>query len=390
MSNPFRSALFACAAALLAGAASAAVVAYDYVTLEVPDGWSRLDERAMAVFASPDGALTVTVLTRLGDDDPDDALESFVEAAEAGDRAAARGEAEEVHEEPFELWRQETATRLSDGRIVRRLYESADAAGTATIVAVSGEQAAWDRDGADARAMLASLFVAAPDAAPPPALAVDALPGDGGIEGLYMATGRRSFLAAATRAWTEGERTEVLLFDPLGEVYRGAPRRLDATAFEACAGAQAWRCGRYRIEGAEINLRWADGTTERRTFAEDGVELRLGGRSYRRAPARGANPEGLYEARDDFNAGLAGAAGAKASVRFQDDGRILIEGFESFRAAHAGGFASGASAGGRFKVDGRSMSLVYVRGASEVLGFAEFPDSDGALILLGGMVFERR
>ena len=387
MSTPLRKLIGALAAAtLLAGAASATVVAYDTVTLDVPDCWTRLDERGMASFASADGGLTLTVLTRRGDDDPDDVLDAFVEAAEAGETAGERSEPEEVREDPFELWRQETATATADGRAYRRIYVAAAAGGSATVAVLSGEQAAWALNGTEGRRILDSLFVAPPDVAPPSAPPVEPLPGDGGLEGVHAASTRRSYLAWPALAWTEAERLDLLLFDPLGEVYRGAPPRFDASAFERCGGPDAWRCGRYRIEGGEIALRWGDGTSERRAFAREADGLRIGGRLYASAPPRAPAPEGRYEARDLFNAGL-GSAGA---LRFLEDGQIALEGFRTFKDAAESGFRSGLSAGGRFKLAGAEITVVYASGGSEVLGFARLPGEDGERLLIGGMVFERR
>jgi hypothetical protein len=352
---------------------------YAYIQFDLPDGWIRLDETQYGAFASPDGALTVSLVARLGDDDAEDTLEAFVARAET-DETVERGEPQQLSDDPIDVWRQETTATAKDGRLFRRLYTSAAPGDVATVIVVSGEPVAWAAHGEAARALLASLRLTAPNAAERVSSALEEQPGEGGLDGVYVAKGKRDALAAGKLAWGTEDRIALLYFDPLGDVYRGPASLFDVAAFDRCDGDAAWRCGRYRIEGNEIALRWRDGTTERRAFARSESGLTIGAGAYRAADLTGVpGPSGAFVLKDVFN-----QAYPQAVVRFLEDGKFVLEGVDSLRRP---AFGEGRTAAGKFRLASRTMTLVYANGASEVVGFARLPSDEGSEILLGGMLF---
>jgi hypothetical protein len=375
------------AALAFTGAASAGPVAYDYTRFELPDGWVRNDEQRYASFSPAGGGVTVSIFTRFGDDDAEGTLEDFVERSETGEESLSRSEAEDISNDDFDVYRQETRARDKEGRIIRRFYLAADKDDRGTVIAIEGDEANYVRVEKEARAIVTSLTLV--DDEPATVRDLEEKAGEGGLDGFYVSGGARGFFDVATMGWAYGERPEALTFDPLGGVYRGPPARFDIDIYNSCTGETAWRCGRYRIEGSVLALRWADGTIERLPFAQDGDAIRLGDRVYRPAPGGGASPSGAFAFTDAFNTGdwpqkdEDGNAIAY-SIRFLDDGQFQLQGVSAFRTPRV---AAGQAATGRFKIDGHSVTLVYTNGASEVLGFARFPAEGGERLLIGGKVF---
>jgi len=371
----------------LGGAAHAQNAAFDYTRFVLPEGWVRNDEQRYASFSPAGGGVTVSILTRYGDDDAEDTLEDFVARTEKGEESLSRSEPEDISNDDFDVYRQETRSRDGDGRVIRRFYLAADKNDRPTVIAIEGDEANYGRIEKEARGIVQSLTLVddAPQAVEdPPDRA-----GEGGLDGFYIAGGKRGFLDVATMRWAYGERPEALYFDPLGQVYRGAPARFDIDVFNSCAPPTAWRCGRYRIEGDTIALRWADGTTERRSFTQDGEMLRIGDRDFRPAPGGGGSPAGGFALVDAFNTGDwpqkdGDGEAISYSIRFLDDGQFQLQGVSAFRSPRVD---AKTWVSGRFKIDRHSVTLVYASGASEVLGFARFPASDGERLLIGGKVF---
>lgn len=385
MRRGLRLAAFALA---LAGTAAAEPAAYDYARFVLPEGWVRNDEQRYASFSPSGGGVTVSILTRFGDDDAESTLEDFVERSEQGETSLSRTEPEDISNDDFDVFRQETRSRDGGGRVIRRFYLAADKDDRGTVIAIEGDEANYGRVEAESRAIVSSLTLLGDE---PPALhELEDKPGEGGLDGFYISGGARGFLDVSTMRWAYGERPEALYFDPLGGVYRGAPARFDIDVFNSCVAETAWRCGRYRIEGQSLALRWADGTTERWPFAQDGETIRMGDRVFRPAIGGGA-PNGAFAMRDAFNTGDwpktdADENAISYSIRFLDDGQFQLQGVSAFRNARVG---AGRSSSGRFKIDGRSLTLVYASGASEVVGFARFPSEDGEAFLIGGRVFAK-
>lgn len=375
------------AAVALASVASAESAAYDYARFTLPDGWVRNDEKRYASYSPAGGGVTVSLFTRFGDDDAEDTLEGFVERSEAGDESLERSEPEDISNDDFDVYRQTTRSRDADGRIVRRFYLAADKDDRGTVVAIEGDEANFVRLEAEARAIVASLTLV--DGGAPAPAALEEKAGEGGLDGFYLAEGKRGYLDVATMRWSYGARPEGLYFDPLGGVYRGAPERFDIDVFNACSGETAWRCGRYRIEGETLALRWSDGSVERRAFVRDGDAVRLDDKVFRPATGGSAPPNGAFAFMDAFNTGDWPQTDGDGetigySIRFLDDGQFQLQGVSAFRSPRA---SAALSVAGRFKLDGHSLTLVYANGASEVLGFARFPGKEGERLLIGGRVF---
>lgn len=384
MRRGLRLAAFALA---LAGTAAAEPAAYDYTRFVLPDGWVRNDEQRYASYSPAGSGVTVSIFTRFGDDDAEETLEDFVARAEKGETSLSRSEPEDISNDDFDVYRQETRSRDADGRVVRRFYLAADKDDRGTVVAIEGDEANYGRVETEARAIVSSLTLV--DDAEPALLDLEDQPGEGGLDGFYLADRSRGFFDVSVMRWAQGARPEALYFDPLGGVYRGAPARFDIDVFNSCTGATAWRCGRYRIEGGVLALRWADGTSERRSFAREGDTLRIGDLAFHAAPGGGVSPNGAFALIDAFNTGdwpAKDGDGAEIAyaIRFLDDGQFQLQGVSAFRNPRVG---AGRSAAGRFKIDGHSLTLVYTSGASEVVGFARFPSENGERLLIGGRVF---
>lgn len=379
---------FCLAGLLLIGAAAAQPVAYDYARFDLPDGWVRDEETRYASFSSPDGAATIAILTRLGDDDADDLLESFVSQVEVGETSIERSEPEDLSNDDFAVVRQMTLSRDAGGRMIQRLYTAADPDETGVVIVAAAERSVFAGLEPDIRATLASMKLVSPKQAAPAPQFPEARPGDGGLDGLYTGSGERSFLDfAGGVAWHRSNRLALYYFDPLGEVYRGAPARFDIALFGTCGAADAWRCGRYRLEGDVIALRWADGTMENRPFARDGDRIRIGGMALDPPGALVAVPSGAFAYVDSFNTGywLADAQ-STPTIRFLDDGHFELGGVSGFASARVG---EGIAATGRVKMAGRTLTLVYATGASEVIGIASFSAFGRDVLLLGGRIFAR-
>lgn len=384
MRRGLRLAAFALA---LAGAAAAEPAAYDYTRFTLPDGWARNDEQRYSSYAPAGGGVTLSIFTRFGDDDAEDTLKAFVRRSEEGETSLSRSRPEDISGDVFDVYRQETRSRDAEGRVIRRFYIAADKSGRGTVIVIAGDEANYGRLEAEARGIISSLRLV--DDEPPVFRDPEDLPGEGGLDGFYLAGGARGFLDVGTMRWAYGERPEALFFDPLGGVYRGAPARFDLDVAHACTEATAWRCGRYRIEGQAILLRWADGSSERRAFAREGEAIRLGERVFRPASGGGASPSGVFVLADLFNTGDWPARDGDRkpvtyAIRFLEDGRFQLQGVSGFRNPRVGAAISTA---GRFKIDGHSLTLVYTSGASEVVGFARFPSGGGERFLIGGKVF---
>lgn len=380
------------AALALCGAAHAGPAAHDYARFVLPDDWVRNDEQRYASWSPPGGGVTLSIFTRFGDDDAEDTLKAFVKRAEKGETVIDGGKAEDISNDDFDVYRQERRVRDAEGRVVRRFYLAADKDDRATLVVIEGDEANYGRVEAAARAVVSSLTLMDKGAGETAAPAEpDERPGEGGLDGFYVAEVRRGFLNVNTMRWDYSARLEALYFDPLGDVYRGAPARFDTDIFRACAADTAWRCGRYRLEGGDLVLRWGDGTAERRTLVREGEVLRIGGLAFAPAPGGGVAPSGGFAWADAFNSGDWPQRDDEDepvaySIRFLEDGRFQLSGVSGFRNPKAG---AAVSAAGRFKIDGRSLTLVYTSGASEVVGFARLPGDDGERLLIGGKVFGR-
>ncbi len=378
------------AALALCGSALAGPAAYDYTRFVLPDDWVRNDEQRYASYSPPGGGVTLSILTRFGDDDAEDTLEDFIARAEKGETVIDAGKAEDVSNDGFDVYRQERRVRDADGRTVRRFYLAADKDDRATVIVIEGDEANYGRAETAARGVVSSLALmdkGAGEKAAPSEL--EEMAGEGGLDGFYVADPKRGFLNVNTMRWAYGVRPAALYFDPLGDVYRGAPARFDIDVFNACNADTAWRCGRYRIEGGEIVFRWADGSTERRPLQRDGEALRIGGLTFDPAPGGGAVPVGGFPWSDEFNTGDWPARDGDRkdvaySIRFLEDGRFELRGVSGFRNPKVG---AGILTGGRFRIDGHSVTLVYTSGASEVVGFARFPGDSGERLLIGGKVF---
>lgn len=373
----------------LAGTAAAEPAAYDYARFELPAGWVRNDETRFASYSPPGGGVTLSIFTRFGDDDAEDTLEDFIERAEKGETVLDGGKAEDISNDDFDVYRQERRVRDADGRIVRRFYLAADKDDRATLVVIEGDEANYGGVEREARGIVSSLTLQDASEPAPEMREVEERAGEGGLDGFYVAAGKRGFLDVATMRWAYGERLEALYFDPLGAVYRGAPARFDIDVVHSCAAATAWRCGRYLIEGSTLVLRWADGTVERRALTREGDAIRLNDRLFSPASGGGASPAGAFAMVDLFNAGDWPAKDADRepiaySIRFLDDGQFQLRGVDGFRSQRV---SARTVAAGRFKIDGHSLTLVYASGASEVVGFARFPSGDGERFLIGGKAF---
>ncbi|MFT3808834.1 MAG: hypothetical protein QM698_02860 [Micropepsaceae bacterium] len=373
----------------LAGAAQAKDTAYDYARFVLPEGWVRNDEQRYGSWSPAGGGVTLSIFTRFGEEDAEDTLEDFIERSGKDETVIDAGKAEDISNDDFDVYRQERRVRDAAGRTVRRLYLTADKDDRATLIVIEGDDANFGRVEREARGIISSLTLMDASEPAPQMAEPDELPGEGGLDGFYIASGARGFLDVGTMRWAYGERPEALYFDPLGGVYRGAPARFDIDVIHSCAAATAWRCGRYRIEGSVLVLRWSDGSEERRTLSQEDETIRLNDRAFRRATGGGAALSGAFVFSDAFNAGDWPLRDAERepidySIRFLEDGQFQIKGLSGFRNPR---FAARVTASGRFKLDGHSLTLVYASGASEVLGFARFPSGEGSRLLVGGKVF---
>lgn len=378
------------AAFALAGAAAAQPAAYDYARFALPDDWIRNDEQRFASYSPQGGGVAVSILTRFGDDDAEDTLEDFVERTEKGETSLDRSEPEDISNDDFDVYRQTTRSRAKDGRTLRRFYLAADKDDRATVVVIEGDEANYGRLETAARSIVSSLtLMDKGEGEVAPLVDLEERPGEGGLDGFFVATPERGYLDVGAMRWAWGERPEALYFDPLGGVYRGAPGRFDIDLAHTCVQATAWRCGRYRIEGGALVMRWADGTTERRSYMAEGEDLRIGGQLFQPAEGDGETPSGAFVYADLFNTGdWPPTDGDRKSVsytiRFLEDGRFQLQGISGFRSQRAG---ANQSAAGRFKIAGHTLTLVYANGASEVVGFAQFPGDGARRLLIGGKVF---
>ena len=386
MRRGLRLAAFALA---LAGAAKAQNAAHDYTRFTLPEGWVRNDEQRYGSWSPAGGGVTLSIFTRFGDDDAEDTLEDFIERSEQGETVIDGGEPEDISNDDFDVYRQERRVRDASGRNVRRLYLAADKDDRGTVIVIEGDEANFGRVEREARSIISSLTLMDASEPAPGMREPDERAGEGGLDGFYIADGERGFLNVATMGWAYGQRPEALYFDPLGGVYRGAPARFDIDIIHLCTAATAWRCGRYRIEGQTLVLRWSDGSEERRALSQDGETIRLNERAFRLALAGGVAPGGAFKMIDAFNTGDWSANDGEGeavtySIRFLEDGQFQLTGISGFRNPR---ILARITTAGRYKLDGRSLTLVYANGSSEVLGFARFPSGEGDHLLVGGRVF---
>ena len=379
--------VLACVAWVFAGLASAQPVASGALTFDVPADWIRReDTRATSFSPADDPLIVLSVFTGLGDDGAEDVLERFVESAEKGETPVSRGDVEEISDDPFDIYIQRSVSRAADGVTMSRLYVGADPGGADTVIVLSGPATAAPQFEPVMKAILASLSASTSGRAAP----ASELPGDGGLDGAYLAFAERNFINAMTGRWTSTRLVEGFVFDPLGEVYRGGPERAGVALFEACDSLPAWRCGRYRVEGDHISLRWNDGTTERRTVENLESSLLIGGVRYAVVETPdAAEVIGAYEFSDLFNAGdwLAQSADGSAepvTIRFLEGGKFSLSGFTKFGNPQ---FGNTISASGRFRIAGREITLVYRSGAVEVLSLSAFDDNGQRGLMIGGRAF---
>ena len=377
----------ALAAVALIGAAAAEPVSYGYLSFEPPPGWRRNDEAAYASFSPADEpGVTLAIFLDLGDDGAEDALEAFVARAEAAS-GGAREAAEEVEGGAYKIWRQDAEGLDELGAAYRRHYVALSPDGRDTAIVFGGDRAAFARWRAEAAEAIRSIAVTDGEAASPWTAAPDALPGEGGLDGLYVARQSRPFISAEDGGWSRAERLDFMAFDELGGVYRGAPQRLGAALFEGCA--PAWRCGRYRVLNDEIVLRWADGTAERLGFrrTEDGT-IRLGATAMARVKLSAAPPVGAFVYRNrtnrsDWPSRDADGEPLALVANFGEDGRFTLSGFTGFGAPR---FGRDVETAGRYRTTRGEMTLVSAGSSSDVVTFAPLP-GDGGEIVIGGRVF---
>jgi hypothetical protein len=376
-----------CAGLWLAGLAAAQQISHGSVSFQLPEGWVRLEDTRAATFSpADDPSVTLSIFPDLGDDGAQDALERFVETAEQDETSIARDDVEELADRPFDIVMQRTRVRLSGGGELTRLYAAADPKGADAVIALSGPEAGVARFESHLKALLESLGESETSQAVP----ARELAGDGGLDGVYMSFGQRLSVSAGTGRWTDMRRAEVLSFEPLGQVHRGGAERAGVALFDGCERLPAWRCGRYRVEGDHISLRWNDGTSERRSLQILESSLLIGGLSYDEAPVPDAGQiTGVHVFADLFNAGdwpvpAEASDGDAPSIRFIEGGKFSLSGFTRVIKPR---FGKDISSAGRYRIAGGEITLVYRSGAIEVLSVAGFDDNGQRGLMIGGRAF---
>lgn len=199
-----------------------------------------------------------------------------------------------------------------------------------------------------------------------------------------------------TRFWSATNSLEkaVWYFAPDGRVYQNLEAGFSEADLEAHAGNQ----GTYEVNGDEMQVTWADGSTTQSTMERDGT-----GFSWDAGIFTAVEPfeddesvAGTYEGGESFSVGGSGASVSK-TLRLDPDGTFAWDGV-GFVASETGEsrLTAGGESGttGTWQVSGYSLLLTDANG-NVVRGIA-FPYDDEETpvypdrMFFGGTMYERR
>ncbi len=180
----------------------------------------------------------------------------------------------------------------------------------------------------------------------------------GGLQGLYIGYKMRGMTGLRTHF-------EYLVFVSDGNVVRYLPEQgLDNFNFRDALRTSRDYCGRYRMNGKQITITWADNTTE--TGAHEGTALKIEGDSYVPVPSSdGLKLNGAYHQE--------GSGAAPYVIRFSPDGRFSDNGMLNLvnyqNDTQKGGH-------GTYRIGNNTITLSYADGRKVPLSFFIFGEKE--------------
>jgi hypothetical protein len=180
----------------------------------------------------------------------------------------------------------------------------------------------------------------------------------GGMKGLYVGYKMRGLTGLRSHF-------EYLAFFPDGNVIRYLPEQgLKSFDFHAALRKLRNYCGRYRVNGSEVSVTWADNNTE--TATKSASTLRISGDSYFSvSSADGSKLDGTFR-REDTDL-------AKYAIRFTPDGRFTENGMLDLVAFSGPSTAPGS---GTYSLADNTLVMDYADGRHVALSFWVFQDDE--------------
>lgn len=380
------------------GVAFSAPVKVDCVNFDLPPEWIRNEESKSGSFTSPDGLVTLVVVTRFGNYGAD-LLGTFRHLVERGDNTVRVISLQK--DDSAIAGRTNTVTESRVGNIkIRRTYtaleyDNENKYREGAIVVVSAEPSAYETRRDEISSILSSIKIQEPLPRLPnldDLVKFEPSPAEGGLDGLYTAVIARSYLSYdGAIHWADGKRREMLYFEPTGAVFKGAPAQFHPVVFRSCGGPTAWRCGRYRLEEGELVIKWGDGSEEHRPIAKQGNALRIGQALFQPAHEPKILPIGDYGYENDFNTQEVWVDDeSQPRFRVIDSDRLeyfQMDQFAMLFACRNGKADCAHSVPARFSIDGSSIIVAYWWGLGDVLGIMQL---DEERYLINGAIFRKR
>ena len=181
----------------------------------------------------------------------------------------------------------------------------------------------------------------------------------GGMQGLYVGYKMRGLAGLKTHF-------EYLVFFPDGNLIRFLPEPgLDNFDFRNALKTSRDYCGRYRVNGNQIKITWADNSTE--NAVRNGTALKIQGDSYFPVPKfDGQTLNGTYHQE--------GAGGAPYSIRFTAAGQFTDSGILNLLLDPGKKHAPGQ---GTYRIGNNTITLSYADGRRVPLSFFIFGNKAG-------------
>jgi hypothetical protein len=176
----------------------------------------------------------------------------------------------------------------------------------------------------------------------------------GGMQGVYIGYKMRGMAGLRTHF-------EYLTFLADGNLVRALPEQgLDNFDFKEALKKNRDYCGRYRVNGNQVAITWADNTTENAT--REGTSLKIRGDSYFPVPrSDGLKLKGTYRQE--------GTAAAPYFIRFSSDGSFSDNGVLNLL-----NYRNDTQKGGRgtYRIGNNTITLSYADGRKVPLSFFIF------------------
>lgn len=177
----------------------------------------------------------------------------------------------------------------------------------------------------------------------------------GGLSGLYIGYKTRGLIGLDTHF-------EYLAFFPDGNVIRYLPEEgLQNFNFSEALRTSRDYCGRYQVNGNQLNIAWANNDSEQGTRTASGWKI-LGDEYFHLARSDGLKLDGTYHREDPELANRA--------FLFTPDGRFAENGMLNLVAYSGSNTAQG---GGYYRISNNTLTLNYSDGRRISLSFYIFP-----------------